>query len=89
MSSSTITSSSSITFGGAIITPDATWHVVQVGDFNGDGSSDILWRNDSGTMAEWLMNGTTISQTLTPTSGGSAVSPGATWSPQEKPTNFG
>ncbi|MBV8791886.1 MAG: hypothetical protein JO237_07500 [Pseudolabrys sp.] len=62
---------------------------VQVGDYNGDGSSDILWRNDSGAMAEWLMNGTTISQALTPTSGGSALSPGATWSPQEKPTNFG
>jgi hypothetical protein len=31
-------------------------------DFNGDGRSDILWQHTaSGTMAIWLMNGTTIS----------------------------
>src|SRR6266571_1663730 len=31
-------------------------------DFNGDGKSDILWRNNtSGQNAIWLMNGTTIS----------------------------
>jgi ELWxxDGT repeat protein len=89
MAGTTIASSGSITFNGAAITPDATWHVVEIGDFNGDGSSDILWRNDNGSMSEWLMNGTTISQSLTPTSNGAAVSPGATWSAQEKPTNFG
>ncbi len=27
-------------------------------DFNGDGKSDILWQNDDGTAAVWLMNGT-------------------------------
>ena len=32
-----------------------------VGDFNGDGKSDILWRDTSGDMAFWYMNGTTIS----------------------------
>src|SRR6266571_2046383 len=31
-------------------------------DFNGDGKSDILWRNNtSGQNAIWLMNGTTVS----------------------------
>jgi hypothetical protein len=29
-------------------------------DFNGDGKSDILWRDTSGNLAMWLMNGTTI-----------------------------
>jgi phospholipase C len=29
-------------------------------DFNGAGSSDILWRDTSGNAAIWLMNGTTI-----------------------------
>ncbi len=29
-------------------------------DFNGDGHSDILWRNDSGSVAMWQMNGTQI-----------------------------
>lgn len=27
-------------------------------DFNGDGTADILWRQTSGTVAVWLMNGT-------------------------------
>jgi hypothetical protein len=31
-----------------------TWHVASTGDFNGDGRDDILWRNDSGQMTEWL-----------------------------------
>jgi hypothetical protein len=29
-------------------------------DFNGDGYSDILWRDNSGNMAIWEMNGSTI-----------------------------
>ena len=31
-------------------------------DFNGDGKSDIVWRNTGGTVAMWLMNGGAISQ---------------------------
>ena len=30
------------------------WHVVGLGDFNGDGKTDILWRDDSGLLATWL-----------------------------------
>ena len=30
------------------------WHVVGTGDFNGDGRDDILWRNDTGMLKEWL-----------------------------------
>jgi hypothetical protein len=29
-------------------------------DFNGDGKSDILWRDTSGNIAMWLMNGATV-----------------------------
>jgi uncharacterized delta-60 repeat protein len=29
-------------------------------DFNGDGKSDILWRNDYGSIAIWQMNGSTV-----------------------------
>ncbi|WP_308516414.1 M10 family metallopeptidase C-terminal domain-containing protein [Sphingomonas flavescens] len=32
----------------------ADWHVVGVADFNGDGRSDILWRNDNGLLSDWL-----------------------------------
>ena len=31
-------------------------------DFNGDGHSDILWRDTSGDVAVWLMNGGMVSQ---------------------------
>ena len=30
------------------------WHVAGTGDFNGDGRGDLLLRNDSGTVNEWL-----------------------------------
>ena len=36
------------------------WHVMSAGDFNGDGKADILWQNDDGTAAVWLMDGTNI-----------------------------
>jgi FG-GAP repeat len=39
------------------------WVVASTGDFNGDGMSDILWRNSNGDLGIWLMNGT---QTLSP-----------------------
>ncbi len=89
MNGTTITSGAAITSGGVTVAPDASWHVVEIGDFNGDGNSDILWRSDSGTMAEWLMNGSTISQSLTPAASGVPVSPDASWSTQAKPTVFG
>jgi hypothetical protein len=31
--------------------------VVGTGDFNGDGKSDILWRDTNGDVYIWLMNG--------------------------------
>jgi hypothetical protein len=31
--------------------------------FNGDGRSDILWRNNVGTLAMWLMNGSAVAGT--------------------------
>jgi phospholipase/lecithinase/hemolysin len=42
------------------------WSIVGVGDFNGDGMSDILWRNNTnGNVAIWLMNGTTVTSSAT------------------------
>ena len=37
------------------------WMVVETGDFDGDGRSDILWRNTvTGDIAMWFMNGVTL-----------------------------
>ncbi len=33
---------------------DASWRVAGVGDFNGDGREDVLWRHSSGEIGEWL-----------------------------------
>ena len=36
------------------------WHIADTGDFNGDGMSDILWRNDAGVTTIWDMDDGTI-----------------------------
>ena len=88
MSHSSVTSAGAITYQGKTLAPDASWHVVEIGDFNGDGNSDILWRNDNGAMSEWLMNGSQVTASVAPSSQGNPVTPGGDWSVQGKPTNF-
>ena len=42
--------------------PDTNWEIVGPGDFNGDGKTDILWRNKAtGQNVVWFMNGATLS----------------------------
>ncbi len=37
-------------------TADPTvWHVGGIGDFNGDGTSDVLWESNSGMVGAWLI----------------------------------
>jgi ELWxxDGT repeat protein len=47
-----------------LVTPypsiDNSWKISGTGDFNADGKSDILWRNDNGAVETWLMNGATV-----------------------------
>jgi hypothetical protein len=38
----------------------SAWSVIGERDFNGDGYSDLLWRDTSGDLAMWLMNGLTV-----------------------------
>jgi hypothetical protein len=61
MNGTTVKSSAGV--GAAAAT---TWSIVGTGDFNGDGLEDILWRDTSGNVGVWLMNGATIMQTASP-----------------------
>ena len=40
-----------------------TWNIAGIGDFDNNGSTDLLWRDTSGDVAIWLMNGTSILST--------------------------
>jgi hypothetical protein len=90
MNGSTIISSGAVTtVNGTAIAPDASWHIVSINDFAGTtagsqnlGSADIFWRNDSGAVAEWIMNGTQVWRSF------SLDNPDSSWSVQNKPTNF-
>ena len=41
---------------------------------NGDGNADIVWQNDNGTPAVWLMDGTNLLL-----AGGPLTNPGSAW----------
>lgn len=62
--------------GGSLFTPGNVgldWLLVSAGDFNADGSPDLLFQNKvDGSLAVWLMNGTTLiaAQFLTPNNPG-------------------
>jgi FG-GAP-like repeat len=88
MNGATIIGSGNVTSAGTPLAPDASWHIVEVGDFNGDARSDILWRSDSGQLAEWLMKGTTVVSSCAPLLGGAPIAPDAGWQLQTKPTDF-
>ena len=49
----------SVDFG----TVPLSWTIAGIGDFDGNGSADILWRDTSGNVGVWLMNGTQIMST--------------------------
>ena len=38
------------------LNPGLDWHVVAIGDYNGDGRDDILWQSDAGTLTDLLGN---------------------------------
>jgi hypothetical protein len=79
MNDSTIVSDGPLKSQGQIVAPNSSWSVAGTGDFDGDARDDILWRKTDGSLVEWLMNGTTISSTQTPTFQGKAISPDASW----------
>ena len=73
MNGSQITASQAVTFGANPVAPDNSWNVAGIGDFNGDGKSDILWRNANGSLIDWTMNGSQVTASQQITLGGSAA----------------
>jgi len=41
---------------------DRSWHVVGLGDFDGDGRADILWRHDNGAVSVWTSTGRSFAE---------------------------
>src|SRR5262245_57709675 len=41
------------------------WTAIASGDFNGDGTTDVLWQNADGLVAEWFMGNGTLQGTKT------------------------
>jgi Ca2+-binding RTX toxin-like protein len=42
----------------------SSWSIIDGhGDYNGDGKSDLLWRNTDGRIATWMMNGSQFTNT--------------------------
>jgi hypothetical protein len=37
--------------------------MAETGDFDGNGTSDLLWRDTSGNTAVWFVSGVTVSST--------------------------
>ncbi|MBF0291400.1 MAG: VCBS repeat-containing protein, partial [Nitrospinae bacterium] len=51
------------------------WQAQGIGDFDGDGKNDLLWRDaESGQVAVWMMNGVDVV-----TSAMTSLNPGAGW----------
>jgi len=53
-----------------------TWTIAEIGDFDGNGMSDILWIDGTGNVSVWFMNGATIASTA------SLGNVGTTWNVQ-------
>ena len=87
MNGSQIESSQLLTSGGKTVTLDPSWSIAALGDFTGDGKTDILLQNTSGAFVEWTMNGSTITAATAVTAAGKPVSTSA-WHAQGSPTDL-
>ena len=64
----------------AVGAPGPDWHIERLGDYDGDGKNDILWRTDAGSLAIWEMDGTRVELSGYVNNGTEAVgAPGPDW----------
>ena len=62
------------------LNPGTNWSVASIGDYNGDGISDILWRDQTGVITDYLGNS---SGGLSDNSSHLWINPGTAWTPQD------
>lgn len=61
---------------GGLTAAEQAWVPIASGDFDGDGQTDLVWRNtQTGRVVLWLMNGTTRTGTTVRWSGDAAWVP--------------
>jgi hypothetical protein len=63
---------STLTVASTVLTlpaTDPTWQFFAAGDFNGDGVTDIVWKQPNGTLTLWLMNANGAAPTVVANAG--------------------
>ena len=64
----------------ALANVSLSWHVAQIGDFNGDNRDDILWRSDTGGFSNWLGS---VSGGFTPNDANASTTVPTAWHVQD------
>ncbi len=78
------TNGQTVTSVGVVGTTAGNWHIITIGplgDYNGDGMTDLLLLDSVGDVSMWLMNGTTVTQALP------VANVGTTWTVQNVNAN--
>jgi hypothetical protein len=58
---------------GGLGNPGGAWSIRAVGDFDGDGRDDLLWRHTDGSGYLWTLKGASVKSALP------VANPGGTW----------
>jgi hypothetical protein len=73
MNGANVTSNALTSMNAGVYTSTTGWQSQGIGDFDGEGNNDLLWRDaESGELAVWTMNGSTVVTSAT-----ASVNPGA------------
>ena len=80
MNGATIAAAQALTYQGNPVDLPSGWSVAGIGDFNGDGMTDMLLSNTNGAFVDWTMNGATIAAAQALTYQGNPVGLPSGWS---------